>query len=1028
MSTKPSAPQPQQIRQILAGTAGPSRLAEDISLQYAYFDGNAKLGRQLNTTFAEWVAGRTYAATLPWPNPLDKNSLPAERGAILAQSDDDPDLVRGRAEDVLGLTWLFIDCDDGTSPASLKQALAEADVCFLLTESATSRRDGAPLKWHLFLPLDEIVSLPSRGGLQPDAAADLLQLHKQWWRDVRRHVVKLLFTMGRVPDDTRDDTSIDTLERKAFVPHCPIDGAQRAVYSQGGRCLNLKAFLTATKFAQPEPPGVGILASLPDSRRGRGAVAVAGAGGAATGQGDGKATATPATPTPGETTGTLLYKVFGYFGMLGPHQGQGKYFVRCPWAENHNGGRGQDHLDSSTVIFTTGSTTGGFKCQHEGGGIPGQCSMASAADVLRWARRKGVPAAVLPDRGGFGALGASDAEAAAETIGDNGAEAEKTSRNDSETAEAKVVTAAAPTTVATAAPTTTSTTTITPAQPPQPRRKKPVPTASPQAFPLAADTATPAPPSASPTQQGAEKIEIEITEDLITMRDLAVKAIANHDRIFKIDGKLFDRVEPDDALDRKGQPRAAWLRKTAAPHLTVEIQRTSTWFKVARTAKSVEKVAARPDSQVIATVLAAGSYPGVRELRGIVSTPVFRPDGTLLQKAGYDHQLHVIYEPGQVRPDPIPLEPSRQQCEEALADLRYVLVDFPFEEPDLAAAVWLSAIFTKLLRFAFSGNIPLLAASAGMASSGKGKLPDTAAIITEGAEAEKRNYTGDDAEDERVIGSTVADEVPVAVLDNIKRGIALASAAFEMYLTTPKFATRRIGTSENIRVEKGSWTDTLWWATGNDLTTSGDMARRVLRIAINDRTGRPEDREVAEADLEGYCKTNRKRLLTAALTLLSGFFAARRKGWAVELPPFASFEAWSIVRHAVVWCGLPDPFLARGKVSEDAVRADFGFTVEHLRKVLRDKPMHMKRIVDILRADAEKTMASRMYDEVWSFFIDRGVKLDGRDVSGASSALGRFLKDYNGQVYVAADGKCWQLWIGRDRCGSLVSIVETTGA
>lgn len=1026
MSTKPSAPQPQQIRQVLAETSGPSRLADDITLQYAYFDGNAKLGKQLNTTFAEWVERRAYAATLPWPNPLDKNSLPSERGAILAQSDDDPDLVRGRAEDVLGLTWLFIDCDDGTSPASLKQALAEADVCFLLTESATSRRDGAPLKWHLFLPLDEIVSLPSRGGLQPDAAADLLQLHKQWWRDVRRHVVKLLFTMGRVPDDTRDDTSIDTLERKAFVPHCPIDGAQRAVYSQGGRCLNLKAFLTATKFAQPEPPGVGILASLPDSRRrGGGVGAIATATAMATGHGDGKTAATPtSTPTPGETTGTLLFKVFGYFGMLGPHQGQGKYFVRCPWAENHNGGRGQDHLDSSTVIFTTGSTTGGFKCQHEGGGIPGQCSMASAADVLRWARRKGVPAAVLPDRGGFGALGASDAEAAAETIGDSGAET--TSRDDGEKATTAEATPAAPTTPATA--TTTTTTTTTPAQPPQPRRKKPVPAASPQAFPLAADTATPAPPSASPTQQGAEKIEIEITEDLITMRDLAVKAIANHDRIFKIDGKLFDRVEPDDALDRKGQPRAAWLRKTAAPHLAVEIQRTSSWFRVARTAKSVEKVAARPDSQVIATVLAAGSYPGVRELRGIVSTPVFRPDGTLLQKAGYDHQLHVIYEPGQVRPDPIPLEPSRQQCEEALADLRYVLIDFPFEEPDLAAAVWLSAIFTKLLRFAFSGNIPLLAASAGMASSGKGKLPDTAAIITEGAEAEKRNYTGDDAEDERVIGSTVADEVPVAVLDNIKRGIALASAAFEMYLTTPKFATRRIGTSENIRVEKGSWTDTLWWATGNDLTTSGDMARRVLRIGINDRTGRPEDREVAENDLEGYCKTNRKRLLAAALTLLSGFFAARRKGWAVELPPFASFEAWSIVRHAVVWCGLPDPFLARGKVSEDAVRADFGFTVEHLRKVLRDKPMHMKRIVDILRSDAEKTVASRMYDEVWSFFIDRGVKLDGRDVSGASSALGRFLKDYNGQVYVAADGKCWQLWIGRDRCGSLVSIVETTGA
>jgi hypothetical protein len=211
--------------------------------------------------------------------------------------------------------------------------------------------------------------------------------------------------------------------------------------------LKLEEFLNALGSDKPVPGG--------------------GAAAAATGQ-DGKATSTVATAatasTPGETTGTLLYKVFGYFDRLGPHQGQGKYFVRCPWAENHNGGRGQDHLDSSTVIFTTGSTTGGFKCQHEGGGIPGQCSMASAADVLRWARRKGVPAAVLPDRSGFGAIGASDAEAAAETIEETtaslGGEAEKAS-------------AAAPT--ATPSPASIPTTTTQPPAPPQPRRKKTLP-------------------------------------------------------------------------------------------------------------------------------------------------------------------------------------------------------------------------------------------------------------------------------------------------------------------------------------------------------------------------------------------------------------------------------------------------------------------------------------------------------------------------------------------------------------------------
>jgi hypothetical protein len=43
-----------------------------------------------------------------------------------------------------------------------------------------------------------------------------------------------------------------------------------------------------------------------------------------------------------------------------------------------------------------------------------------------------------------------------------------------------------------------------------------------------------------------------------------------------------------------------------------------------------------PPGPVLAAVLARRSWPGLPVLRRIISTPVLRPDGTLLQTPGYD--------------------------------------------------------------------------------------------------------------------------------------------------------------------------------------------------------------------------------------------------------------------------------------------------------------------------------------------------------------------------------------------------------
>ncbi|HNA79524.1 MAG TPA: hypothetical protein PKY99_08730 [Turneriella sp.] len=532
------------------------------------------------------------------------------------------------------------------------------------------------------------------------------------------------------------------------------------------------------------------------------------------------------------------------------------------------------------------------------------------------------------------------------------------------------------------------------------------------------------PPRQATAQQQPQKIEIEITTDLLRMRSLAINALGNHPAFYKVGGVLFDLVE-ESGEDRNGNPRRPWLRKTVAPHLTAELCGVSKWYSVRFGRKGPEQTEQTPDRQTVATVLAAGAYPAIRELNGIITTPVFRrgPDYSLVQTPGYDHSLGVLYRPTGYVPR-VSTNPSRQQLEEAKRRLLWLIKDFPFrvDEKEQCWSVWFAAIFTRFLRFAFTGNIPMFLVSAGAAGSGKGKLIDAAAIISDGAEAWKRTKAGDDAELERAIGAAIREEVPVAVLDNIPRGVILESATLENYLTTPIFTTREIGTSKNIKGVKGGWNDTLWWANGNGLQTGGDMSRRVLRIDIEDKTGRPESRRPEISDLEGYCHANRAELLSHALTLLSGFFAARKNGFSLSLPPFASFEGWSLVREAVVWCGLPDPYLARGKADDDVDTANFIYLVDHLRRMIGvGVEQGVGHIAETLIRD--KTTAAPKWRDFFDFLVEScDVKL-GR-VEGAASSLGRLFQKYDKRVVPAGR---WQLLHYRTPRGSKVKIVDCGG-
>ena len=997
----------EQIIEALDTTVSEWKPANEIYIEYGQFPAyqNAEgkwlmspYGRKRRDTLLQWEASRKTAAQCAWLGD-EKESLPCEVGAILATESG---RVRRRGQDVNAFTWIFIDSDAGQPATLLRERLQHLQICFLLTESARSRIGNGGVKWHLFLPLAQPKSMPSLSLPNVDAAATL-DACRDWWRAVHRHVAHCLLLIGGfdssetdAPENLPDDPTAATLARPAFIPHRPAGGPPRFLIANEGRLLQLDGFLRATGFTRPIDAPVVMIEKTP-RRRSAGVVNT----GAEAITADTQDTDPVSAPTQNETTGTLLARAFEYFNRVGPQIDKYKWRVICPWHYNHTQTPQHDPAgfapnDSSVVFWThdaAGKPGGGFKCQHNGGGVRGQCSDATAADVLRWARLKGCP---LPDRDAIGAVAAQSNEAV-------------TTQSDG------VVNAPTDTATVTAA--------NTPIDIPQPQPLTPT-TPLPPAFPGAPAQGAPvSPPPRQATAQQPQKVEIEITTDLLRMRSLAINALGNHPAFYKVGGVLFDLVE-ESGEDRNGNPRRPWLRKTVAPHLTAELCGVSQWYTVRFGRKGPEQTETTPDRQTVATVLAAGAYPAIRELNGIITTPVFRrdPDFSLVQTPGYDHSLGVLYRPVGNIPR-VSTNPSRTQLAEAKKRLLWLIKDFPFRvgEREQCWSVWLAAIFTRFLRFTFTGNIPMFLVSAGAAGSGKGKLIDAAAIISDGAEAWKRTKAGDDAELERAIGAAIREEVPVAVLDNIPRGVILESATLENYLTTPIFTTREIGTSKNIKGVKGGWNDTLWWANGNGLQTGGDMSRRVLRIDIEDKTGRPESRRPEVSNLERYCHANRAELLSHALTLLSGFFAARKNGFSITLPPFASFEGWSLVREAVVWCGLPDPYLARGKADDDIDTANFIYLVDHLRRMIGvGVEQGVGHIAETLIRD--KTTAAPKWRDFFDFLVSCDVKL-GR-VEGAASSLGRLFQKYDKRVVPVGR---WQLLHYRTPRGSKVKILDCGG-
>jgi hypothetical protein len=434
-------------------------------------------------------------------------------------------------------------------------------------------------------------------------------------------------------------------------------------------------------------------------------------------------------------------------------------------------------------------------------------------------------------------------------------------------------------------------------------------------------------PGASP-----DRPSITITTEEHEVNAEAVAALVEDDAIFQRGGVLV-RVVRDVSPAAKGirRPFAPRIETLPPALLRERLSARARWLTMRETKGGAVEVPARPPAWCVAAVHARADWPGIRHLEAVVDYPVLRPDGSILERPGYDAETGLLLELASAYPA-IADHPSQTEAIAARDLLFEVVSDFPFER-EVHRAAWLAALLTPLARFAFTGPTPLFLVDANVRAAGKGLLLDCISRIVTGERFTIATYTADEDELRKRITSLVLAGDRLVLFDNLEG--RFGNAVLDAALTGTAWKDRLLGV--NRMVEAPLYM--TWYATGNNVAIAADTARRVCHIRLESPEERPEERQgFRHPNLLAWVGDNRSRLLAAGLTILSAYCLAGRPDQG--LPAWGSFEGWSaLVRSAVVWVDMPDPGETRLLLQEqaDVAAENMGVTLACLEKLDREQ-------------------------------------------------------------------------------------------
>lgn len=314
-------------------------------------------------------------------------------------------------------------------------------------------------------------------------------------------------------------------------------------------------------------------------------------------------------------------------------------------------------------------------------------------------------------------------------------------------------------------------------------------------------------------------------------------------------------------------------------------------------------VACEPPAEIINMVLAGTQKQVFPPIRGIIATPILRPNHTIVTAPGYDPETgYYLVDPPRMR---IPAAPTRADAVKALALLGDLISEFPFVD-EVSRSVAFSGLITPLVRAACD-VVPGHLFTAPKQGSGKSLLVDVAAAIATGERAYAILAHRQPEEQDKQLTGALLEARHIIALDNLTGEIE--SAVLAQATERERLSLRPLGTSQMVAILNSFNT----YLTGNNVSPGGDNTRRLLVGRIDPKVENPLDRIFSMPNPVTRVFAARGEFVAACLTIVLAYQAQRRP---CRLPPTPSYAAWSeLVREPLVWLGLPDP--------TDSMRAAF---------------------------------------------------------------------------------------------------------
>ena len=381
-------------------------------------------------------------------------------------------------------------------------------------------------------------------------------------------------------------------------------------------------------------------------------------------------------------------------------------------------------------------------------------------------------------------------------------------------------------------------------------------------------------------------------------------------------------------------------------------------------------------SKVARTYLARAGEWAAPPLLGLIEAPTIRPDGSVLEAAGYDQATGLLFEPGRTRFNRVPTAPTLEDAKAAVAQFRELLAGFPFEDEHDFSIV-LACILTALTR----RNLPcapLFAFNAHKPSSGKSLLTDVVCLIATGRPAAKMTPTSEEEEETKRLFTLLLQGDTVAVIDNIMA--PWFSAAMCTILTEETFEGRVLGRSASAKVS----TCVTWMCTGNNLVLLGDLTTRALRCDLDPQMERPETRKF-DVDLREWIPRHRAQLVPAALTILRAYHLAGAP--AVDYQP-SRFETWDRrIRAPLLWAGVADPCLSFSDLEAgDTVKSQVTMLLAAWHRDLGSEAYSVQQAVGLSRLPEKQDLRTALLD------------VAGRAGEINTRSLGKWLSKYQKRI------------------------------